>query len=137
MSEEKKFWLNPDYDLTQIKSSVQIPSGTTLATLEYRGCEVSLETRGEIKIFFNPDVNGDPDDGEYYTNPEDYPEALADIISGKTIIYRKDGDTEGIEHDWALDDRVYVSENNWFEAFITPPGFDVPEDSSIVDAEVL
>ena len=111
------FQVNPDVDLEKIHDSIEIESGTTLASLQVGTHQVTLEVVGEIKIFFNPDKNGEADEGDCYVHQSEFPQELKDIISGKSAIYRKDGDTEGIEHVWPLDDRVYMDKTNWFEIF--------------------
>lgn len=131
------FWLNPDIDMTKIKDSMQIDSGTTIATLKTKNHFISLEVRGEVKVFFNPDKNGEPTDGDYYTSPSEFPQELKDLIAENTEIYRKDEDTKGIEHTWSLDDRVYISENNWFEIFREEDEDDPVPNADIVDAEGL
>ena len=117
--ETYEFWVNEDYDMTQIKDSMQIDSNECIASLTAGDVTLSLEVVGEVKVFWNE--NGDPGDGDYYTRPSEFPDKLKDLIAGKMTICRKDGDTEGIEHRWELDDRVYVSENNWFEIFMRDP----------------
>lgn len=111
------FRVNPNIDLEKIHDSVEIESGTTLASLQADTHQVTLEVVGEIKIFFNPDKNGEADEGDCYVHPSEFPQELKDIISGKSEIYRKDGDIKEIKHVWSLDDRIYVDKNNWFEIF--------------------
>lgn len=131
------FYLNPDIDMTKIKDSMQIDSGTTIAILKTKNHFISLEVRGEVKVFFNPDKSGEPTDGDYYTSPSEFPQELKDLIAENTEIYRKDGDTKGIEHTWSLDDRVYISENNWFEIFKGKNATDPVPNADVVDAEGL
>ena len=129
------FWLNPDIDMTKIVDSMQIDSETTIATLKTSKHFLSLEVRGDVKIFFNPDKNGEPEAGDCYRYPSEFPQGLKDLISGKETIFRKDGDTKGIEHAWALDDRVYMDMNNWFELFIGEDENDSTPFSTTVDIE--
>lgn len=134
-----KFYVNPDYDMTQINDSMEIDSETVIAALVTPKKFVTLEVRGDVKVFFNErvkeDKDAEPTDGDYYIYPSEFPKALKDIISGKETIYRKDGDVEGFEHDWTLDDRVYISENNWFEVFIADDEYDVIPRAELADAE--
>lgn len=122
-------------DLREIKDSMQLDSEQTIATLKMENKTASLEVRGDVKVFWNPDKDEDPGDGECYTQPSEFSQELKDIIAGKKTIYRKDGDTEGIENMWTLDDRVYVSENNWFELFVTNDENDTFPISDVVDVE--
>lgn len=135
MKKPTTFWLNPDIDMTQIKDSMQIDSGTTIATLKTKNHFISLEVRGEVKVWFNPDKNGEPTNGDYYIYPSEFPQELKDLIAKKTEIYRKDGDNKGIEHTWSLDDRVYMSENNWFEIFKGEDENDTALSADTIDIE--
>lgn len=123
-----KFYINPGIDMTQIDDSMQINSETVIAALVTPKKFVTLEVRGDVKVFFNEKVKDDPnavaEDGDYYENPSEFPQLLKDIISGKEPIYRRDGDTKGYENMWTLDDRIYLSENNWFEVFVSDDEFD-------------
>lgn len=126
---------NLNEDLTNVSDSMQFDSEQTLATLEADNYLVTLEVRGDVKVWWNPDKNGNPDDGTYYNNPSEFPQELKDIIAGNKKIYRKDGDNVGMEYLWTLDDRVYVSENNWFELFIFNGKEDSVPTSSLIDPE--
>ena len=132
-----EFYFNEDIDLPNIKDSMQLDSGTTIATLKYKNNWASLEVRGEVKVFFNPKVKeGEaPTDGDYYVYPSEFPQELKDLIAGETEIYRADGDIKGIEHNWAFDDRIYISENNWFELFVADDEDDPIPDAVVVDVE--
>ncbi len=131
-SEPFEFWLNDDINMQEINDSMQIDSGEIIATLKVGTVKASLEVRGEVKVWWNE--HGEPSNGDWFIYPTEFPPKLKDIISGKAEIYRKDGDTEGIEHMWTLDDRLYISENNWFEVFVwdenenpSAPYFDVED----------
>lgn len=128
------FHLNSDYDTTKIVDSLQIESGTVLATLTKNGYIATLEVQGEIKLFFNPkcygeDYNGPVDDEdisgwEVYKYPSNYPKELADLIAQQRT---------------NEDDKIRIDDNNWFEVFIHTVKPDEHGDftgySDVVDAE--
>lgn len=103
------FWINPNYDMTQIVDSMQIDSEETIATMHAFGVKASLEVRGDVKIWWNPEKGKDPLDGKYYKYPSEFPEDLKNLIAK--------GVTNDDQH-WSTDPRLYISENNWFEIFI-------------------
>ena len=96
-------WINPKYNLQEIKDSMQIPSGETLAILQnlISGTRVSLEVRGDVKLYFNP--TGPAEDGELYTNVSEFPNSLEGLIAN--------------DDDWFNNGHVSILENNWFEIF--------------------
>ena len=114
-----------DIDMRNIKDSMQLDSEQIIASLEAGEKRATLEVRGDVKVWWNPYV-GDPDypspyDGEYYTYPSEFPEELKDLI--KTENY------------WETDERVGVSENNWFELFIYRDKEDRCPMATVVDVE--
>ncbi len=123
-------------DLKGIRDSMQMDSETTVATLKTKNHFISLEVRGEVGVDFRERPE---DESETYRTPSEFPQALKDLISGKTVIYREDGNVEGIEHDWTLDDRIYVGFNNWFEVFVGQSENTLYSSgqSKVVDAEGL
>lgn len=126
---------NLNKDLTNIRDSMQLDSEQNIATLKAGDYLVTIEVRGAVKVWFNPDTSGESGDGTYYSSPSEFPQELKDIIAGDAKIYRKDGDNDGIDYIWTLDDRVYVSENNWFELFIFDGEDDSMPVSDVVDVE--
>lgn len=98
-----QFWINPDVDLTKIKDSMQIDSGTTIATCHMKDFYAYIEVRGDVMVFFNPNTNEEPTQGEYYTKPSEFPQELKDLIAK--------------DETWYLDKRVELVRNNWFELF--------------------
>lgn len=131
-----EYYFNDEVNLAEVKDSMQFDSYTVIAELEYKGYYACIEVRGEVRVQFNPRVKDGEDvgDGECYNRPSEFPQELKDIIAGKTEICRTDGDTTGMEHNWELDDRVYVSENNWFELFFGKSKDNIT-DSIVVDVE--
>ena len=110
-------------DLYQIKDSVQLESGTVIATLETLKCFVSLEVRGDVKIFWDPEgLNvGAGVYGECYCHPLEFCDELKELIE--------------TNNRWWEDPRVYISENNWFELFIGKDKSDPIPVSEVVDVE--
>jgi len=89
-------------DMTNIVDSLQLSSGTTIATLEVgNGTVATVEVRGEVNIDF---------DGITYRNPADFPEELKRIIAEDRLLETEYGD------------RLYVDANNWFEFFLSKEG---------------
>ena len=90
-------------DLTNIHDSMQLDSNTVIAELvdDKDVIRVSLEVKGEVKVFWNPD--GDPFDGNYYNYPSEFPEGLKKLIAE--------------DDQWFENEHLYISENNWFEVF--------------------
>lgn len=119
-----KFYLNPDVDMTKVVDSMQIDSGTVIAVLEKDGHKASLEVRGEVKVWWNE--HGEPCEGECYKYPSEFPEKLKRLIAD---VYTSD------EGHWTLDPRLYISENNWFEVFVTGPENEHVPDAYVVDVE--
>ena len=102
---ELNFWSNPGIKMERIKDSMEIKSGTVIATLQNlaTGTRVSLEVRGDIKVCYSPEGFSVVGYGEYYTNPVEFPKELKEIIQQGKLF-------EDTEH-------VYVCDNNWFEIF--------------------
>lgn len=115
------------YDLTKITDSMQIDSDELLAEMEKNGFTATLEVRGDVKVWWNERA-GDPMEGECYTYPSEFPEKLKQLIAGG---YTAD------EGHWTLDPRLYISENNWFELFVSEPGYETIPDAEVVDVEGL
>lgn len=108
-----EFWVNPKIDLSKIKDSMQLDSGQTIATLGYGDYQISLEVRGDVKVFF---------DDVYYDSPSAFPDELKRLIETRTY--------------WYNYPRVEVCENNWFEVFYGT-GDNPYEHYDTVDAEGL
>lgn len=129
-------------DLTNIHDSMQLDSGTVIATLRTKDGFASLEVRGYVKVFWNPNPKPDegPSDGSCYIQPSEFPQDLKDLIAGKTAITMNakcDESFGKIKGNWAMDDRVYIAENNWFELFIGEDENDNCPISDCVDAEEM
>ena len=115
-----KFWVNDDIDMTQITDSMQLDSDTQIAGMEFKGITASLEVRGYVGVYWNPDATSEYlDSGDHYTQPSDFPQELKDLI--------KEGGY------WDCDPRVYVTENNWFELFLADEDGYIGSD--VVDVE--
>ena len=88
-----------DNDLSKYVDSLLFESGTQIAYANFQKGKnkvyVSLEVRGQINIDYK---------GEIYTNPEEYPDELINLIKSGKIYF---------------DDNVYMNLNNWFEYIYT------------------
>lgn len=135
MQQEIKLWINPDIDMKEIKNSMQIDSGTTIATMQTKDCYMSIEVVGKVKVFFNPNTNEEPTAGDCYRYPSEFPQELKDLISGNAAIYQRDGNTQETGCPWDCDDRVYVDNSNWFELFYGKTPDDPVPSSECVDIE--
>ena len=102
-------------DMEKIKDSMQFDSETTIATLKTDNHYLTLEVRGDVAVEFS-EVPGDVY-REVYHEPSEFPQALKDLIAGKTpVLYDGVKGAEGAG--WYEDDRLYVGLNNWFELFV-------------------
>ena len=100
-------------NMTNIVDSLQLPSGSTIASLEYgNGTVATIEVRGEVNIDF---------EGVTYRDPAEFPEELKQIIAEGRL-----SEVEGGE-------RLYVNANNWFEFFFSKEGDSL--DYDVIDAE--
>ncbi len=112
-------------EMDKIKDSMQLDSEQTIAWLRAGEKIISLEVRGEVKVWWNPNATKDssPINGEYFKYPSEFPEELKELIKN--------------EQYWDTDERVCVSQNNWFELFICKNKNDLVPDSVVVDVEGL
>ena len=83
---------------------MQLDSGICLASLEVNGVLATIETRGEVRVLWNPDPNGNAEDGEVYRQPSDFPEELAKVFEER--------------RNTAEMRNIYIDNNNWFEVFV-------------------
>lgn len=127
-----EFWLNPDINTEMIVDSMQLDSNQEVAFMKHNLVTVVVAVRGEVGVWWNPDSNGEPCAGVYYTRPSEFPQDLKDLIAA--------GRNEN-GAPWDCDPRVYVDANNWFEAFVEVAGGYVPEadyaTGNVVDVEGL
>ena len=101
---ERKFWFNKHINLAALRDSMQLDSGQTIASMETENYLVTLEVRGDVRVLYNPDPDGDAADGQIYKHASAFPDELLDIFaSGK---------------DYSEMKNVSVVYNNWFELFI-------------------
>ena len=77
-------------DISDIPDTLLIKSGTVIAEYHNNDINLSLEVCGSIKIWYGED---------YYTDPEEYPEALTDMLMHG--LYNEES----------------ISNNNWYELF--------------------
>lgn len=93
----KAFWANPDIDMTTVKDSMQLNSGTVIAELSMDGYIASLEVRGEV------DVYSEELEKHFYA-PSEFPDDLKKQIKENP--------------NWYLGKKYCINMNNWFEVFI-------------------
>lgn len=96
---EMKFELYQD--ISNIKDSLELESGTTICRLTQGEDEVVIEVRGEVCIDWYPTGNLD-DECDRYNYASDFPAELMELIKSGNIYY---------------DRRAYIHLNNWFEIF--------------------
>lgn len=106
-----RFEFNAYEDMTNIVDSMQISSGTVIADLKGtdangKAIDAYIIVHGEVSVTF---------EGEDYDDPADFPVELKKIITQDRL--------------WA-DERVYVSNNNWFELVVNE-GYD----AQVIDCE--
>lgn len=99
----KEFSCNEN--LSQYTDAMLFDSGEVIASMDYfddeknKGITMVLEVRGHVNVSF---------DGVDYYHASEFPEELTKLI-------KKDPD-------WMNNERVYVSENNWFEFIFSYSG---------------
>ena len=103
------FWVNPSYDMSAIKDSMQIDSGEIIATLTKGDLKVTFEVVGDVKVEFRGDI---------FRTPSDFPTELKDLILTDELYF--------------INNAVQIHNNNWFEAFMEGPNY---FDSVVVDLE--
>ena len=112
-----EFKTHPNIDLRKINDSMELDSGTDLATLKItlgdgRAIKATLEVRGEVRVHYLGDI---------YTCASNMPKDLVEL-------FHNGG--------WDPDDgSVIVDDNNWFEVFVEDGNGVI--DSVLVDAEGL
>ena len=101
---EPKFYVNPNIDLSELHSSMQLDSNTLVASLEADGYKAVLIVNGDVRVFHNPDPKGKPSNGDLYKCPSRFPDELIQAF--------KDGRAYKMPN-------VHVSYNNWFEIYLS------------------
>lgn len=90
----KQFIFHCCDDLADIHDSMEVESGTTLATLHCGDLSAKIEVVGEVRVIFDDTI---------YKSPARFPEELARAF--------RDGTAYN-------DPRIAVANNNWFEVFV-------------------
>jgi hypothetical protein len=113
------FKVNPGIPLEDIHDSMQLDSGTVIATLEAGDYRLKLEVEGEVKVYWNP--NGgrwDGHDSEMYKCASQMPDELLALFANGYDTGRKD---------------IEVCNNNWYEAIVSYKGMTVFSDLADMD----
>lgn len=99
-------------DMTGIKDSMQLDSGTEICFLKTEhGCAL-IEVKGFVTVDWCPEGISSGESCDRYRIPSEFPKELKELIASGA--------------DFWNDDRVYIDENNWFELFLH-------EDESVSD----
>lgn len=114
-----KFIINPHIPIQDIHSSMQLESGQEIAQLIVGDWKLYLEVHGDVRVKWNPDPDGDADDGQIYKSPSQFPDELMDIFANGI-------DTNGMKN-------LEIIDNNWFELFVDYKGRNIHYD--VVDDE--
>ena len=95
-------------DMTKIKDSMQLDSGTTICRYKTtHALSAVIEVRGEVNVTYK---------GENYRRPSEFPDELKERIEknpGFWDVCAPSGEPDG---DDGSD--IYVGNNNWFEIFV-------------------
>ena len=121
-----RMYVNPDIDITKIRDSMQLDSGTVIAEMETPDAFVSLEVQGDVCVYFHTEDAPQGFDGPY-TKPSSFPDELKALIAGEEPV-------RGAEN-WLYDRRVCVYANNWFELFIGKDKNDLCSKSFLVNID--
>lgn len=108
------FTLNKNINFDRLVDSMQLDSGTTVATLDVGDYHIYIETQGHVSVWFNPDPNKDARDGDRYRCATDFPEALMAYFS------HDPGHPEYLGPDTPKN--IQIDENNWFEVIVEKDG---------------
>lgn len=84
-----------------ICSSMQLNYGTVVAQLESDNIVITLAVNGSVKVAYNPDPLGKPEDGDLYKDASQMPDELLQLFNRIDI---------------GVLPNVNVMENNWLEA---------------------
>lgn len=102
------FSTNKAIPFERIITSMQLDSGQILAHLKAGDYDVYLEVRGDVRVLWNPDPNGDYQDGEVYKTPSGFPDELMKIFeTGVPTVDMKN---------------IHIGEGNWFEVYANHKG---------------
>lgn len=109
-------------DLEDIHDSMQLDSGQVIAELENDLLSITLEVRGQVRVLWNPDPDGEPHDGSVFKCASQFPEELMKIFA------------EGRAGDMK---NIFVDDNNWFEVFVEDKQENQVIHTKTVDAEEM
>ena len=106
-------------DLTNVNDSMELDSNQVIAELVTGNIHITLEVRGDVKVFYDEYNEGKDATWPFYKYPSEFPDGLAELIHR--------------DKEWFDNEKVYVAENNWFELFVCR-GIENPE-AYLVDVE--
>lgn len=109
-------------DLDEIHDSMQLDSGQIIAELENDLLSITLEVRGQVRVLWNPDPDGEPHHGSVYKCASQFPEELMKVFA------------EGRAGDMK---NIFVDDNNWFEVFVEDKQENQVIHCETVDAEEM
>ena len=106
------FSISDDVDFGRLVDSMQVDSGTVIATLEIDRFKVYVEVEGEVRVHYNEDPSVDvreSDDYDVYRDPSNFPDGLMKFFNGS--------------FNYAMQPKnVQVWDNNWFELCVEKDG---------------
>ena len=110
MAAALRFYLHED--LTNVTDSMELDSGTEIATLSFGDSEAAILVCGEVRVTYKD---------ELYRKPSEFPEELKEIIRAGHVFDHED---------------VYIGNNNWF-AIQFRDGTEWDSNDVVVDVEGL
>ena len=115
------FKTNPGIPFRDIHDSMQLDSGTDIATLEIGHYRLKEHVVGDVRVFWNPDpARSWEDEGtETYRHASQMPEELLRIFGG--------------DKPWSDYSNLHVVNNNWFEVTVRYKGVVVYSDLDDMD----
>ena len=115
------FKTNPDIPFGDIHDSMQLDSGTVIATLEVGDYRLKEHVVGDVRVFWNADpARSWEDEGtETYRHASQMPEELLQILGG--------------DKHWSDYTNLHVVNNNWFEVTVRYKGIVIHSDLDDID----
>lgn len=116
------FKTNPGIPFGDIHDSMQLDSGTVIATLEAGDYRLKEHVAGDVRVYWNPDPTKSWEDegAETFRHASQMPEELLRIFGG--------------DKPWSDYPNLHVVNNNWFEVTVRYKGVVVHSDLDDLDA---